>query len=324
MHKLPIDNLCACEQCGKVCRNSATLWKHRYVVHAPATIDAKCPHCPKRFPTEAKFRKHVQRHDTPNNQCGICKKMFRLKSNLKLHMDVVHIRNISSLCHICGASFVYPEMCKAHIEKCKAGMSAIIKRPRRSDPHVGQLHKCHFCTRSFAKIAHIRQHYEVEHNTDERFGLLCLHCNELMATETEKTLHISTTKGERLKCDLCTTRMVIRCDGMFRKHQKMHADNSNSCPVGALENNVLCSLIKNRFLLLLLLQECGIVFLHKNNLYRHLDSAHRKILRFKCDDCDRQFTTNFMYKNHLLTNKHLLMKKQATVNLDIDVDFAME
>ena len=87
-------------------------------LHGCVSVVSSCPFCADTFSTKRELTIHLeQEHDTKQKlKCHICRKMFKSKTGLKLHMDK-HTGNQAFQCSICGASFSQKLHYTGHMNK---------------------------------------------------------------------------------------------------------------------------------------------------------------------------------------------------------------
>lgn len=226
VHKRSLETITKCNQCEKTFADHHLLRRHTLNVHS-AKIDIKCPHCPKHFQSKLAISKHLKRHVEAKLQCDICKKMFRLKKNLTIHIQMVHIREPSHVCHLCGSAYVYATRLTKHIRQCENGGNMKPKRCHRTKAEIMksmpvQNVKCHFCSKSFTSMTAIRKHYAEQHAADGvRVKMICQFCNQLLESMAQKAIHIGANDPELFKCNLCPSK--LRCEQRFYRHRMLHA-----------------------------------------------------------------------------------------------------
>jgi Zinc finger, C2H2 type len=101
-HKAELNNeINDCKICGKVFRTSSYLRSHQKQVHEKPTFT--CEVCGELCHTSAKFESHMRKH-TRFFFCDVCKKPFRRKDELQVHL-CRHFSRRDFPCHLCEKAF---------------------------------------------------------------------------------------------------------------------------------------------------------------------------------------------------------------------------
>ncbi|XP_013870817.1 zinc finger protein 341 [Austrofundulus limnaeus] len=151
-----------------------------------------CPHCPKVFPCERYFRRHLPTHGVGGRfKCQICKKAFKTEHYLKLHTRI-HSGEKPFKCSLCEATFNRKDKVKRHMlihepfkkYKCPfkthVGCTKEFNRPDKLKAHILshsgiKPYKCLFCQKTFSRRAHMLEHQQ-SHTDNYRFR--CSTCNK--------------------------------------------------------------------------------------------------------------------------------------------------
>lgn len=128
-----------CEECGMAFSLIGALNAHK-LAHSDEK-PVQCPHCPKRFKTAHRLRRHEDTHQGTEYICPECGLKLNTKRTLKNHM-VVHSDVKQFKCQYCGNEFKRAKTLKDHL---------IL--------HTGMHpYSCPFCDRTFAHASNCRSH----------------------------------------------------------------------------------------------------------------------------------------------------------------------
>ena len=134
-----------CPTCGKRYLNAATLQQHIQVIHH-SVYTCYCLRCHQAFPNNA-YQAHLKSHqdqpvqcftcadsfpnenelqghrqvcpkNAPNTPCPWCGKQFNILSNLKTHVESIHLKTIVFRC-TCGTNFFWKMSFRRHIACCQ-------------------------------------------------------------------------------------------------------------------------------------------------------------------------------------------------------------
>lgn len=92
-----------CEACGKSYRDAEHLKRHVRHVHEQIR-KFECDLCGDRFFRSDHLKCHRARHSAPGLKCKVCKKSFKLQTDLDRH-SVVHLDDKKWCCQLCGKGF---------------------------------------------------------------------------------------------------------------------------------------------------------------------------------------------------------------------------
>ncbi|KAM3957592.1 uncharacterized protein ACR2FA_008295 [Aphomia sociella] len=218
----------------------------------------------------------VDKHDVVyNKDVGICMVAFKLD-------------NLSVNCLACGASFYTFGPLLHHTNKDHKGTSAIlcdVCGQHFKDAHLLRLHVktvhentgllCPECGEKFETRSKLRTHQKNQHNINSKHK--CLVCSQTFPSHYMRSRHMAAEhkNREEVKCLHCTKTFVFRSMMMTHlrdTHLKVRNHVCGVCGWKAFNSHRL-----------------------KNHMYKHSGEKN-----FKCDACDKAFTTKKIMRAHYL------------------------
>ena len=139
-----------CEECGKICRSEKGLSSHMKKSHQKKE-PLICPHeeCKKVFKRKQSLKMHIQFvHDKvpleKKHSCSYCTKKFHKPIRLERHVNTTHLNKREIKCEQCEYTTNYPHSLKIHIESI----------------HLGIMYDCDYpgCTKSYNKKVNLYAH----------------------------------------------------------------------------------------------------------------------------------------------------------------------
>ncbi|XP_063234425.1 uncharacterized protein LOC134537668 [Bacillus rossius redtenbacheri] len=195
-----------CRFCGEVFLSDAERVKHREKHHEKHW---KCPTCHHTFATEEKLQTHVRWHENKELEvyvCNVCSKEFKLKVNLKIHVESKCGTDPQHVCKVCGKAFMTRGTLITHTLL-----------------HTGEkTFLCRFCGKSFRLKVEMQRH-ERSHTGEKPF--VCKVCGKAFAHRESLVTHNTLHTGIRpYMCETCGG--TFSCIGNLIKHKKTHR---NTC-----------------------------------------------------------------------------------------------
>lgn len=144
-----------------------------------------------------------------------------------------------------------------------------------------KLHECPSCSEQFDSYNKLYRHKLKEHEPSDK--LSCTFCEKTFKTNAALKIHINQYHAEVKPSFACT---VFGCTKTFltKRFQQNHVKRHDSATVE------ICA-------------ECGIQFVSKFNLEKHIKRVHLKERNFACDICDYRGFYKFNIVEHM--KKHL-------------------
>jgi KRAB domain-containing zinc finger protein len=232
------------------------------------------------------------------HQCRLCLKEFDWPSDLKTHMDGVHL-GVKFDCLECDFKATTKGSLIKHVDTVHRGIRKF---------------KCNECERSFSHYGNLARHIQSVHNKI-RFVCTGKGCDNSYSRQGDLNNHIkSFHEGQEHRCDQCGK--VSTTKGALKRHiQTVHSDERrfvcsfDNCEKSFNQNSALKRHIKSahegvRYPC----SVCDKSFTSRGNLKTHISSVHTKT-RYQCDHCEKSFTT----RGHL--NTHVKRKHQNSTNV---------
>ncbi|XP_023939791.2 zinc finger protein 585B-like [Bicyclus anynana] len=240
--------------------------------------------------------------DISNMACKLCPEMVTDLYELIDHLIIQHgmvynkdvglcmvafkLDNFNLYCLACGASFYTFGPLLHHTNKDHKGTSAILcdicgqhfKHVNLLRAHVKIVHEntgmlCPECGEKFETRAKLKTHQKNQHDVDKKYK--CLVCSQTFQSHYKRSRHMATEHKNRqeIKCLHCPKTFVFRSMMMTHlrdTHLKVRNHICGVCGWKAFNSNRL-----------------------KNHMYKHSGEKN-----FKCDACDKAFTTKKIMRAH--------------------------
>ena len=191
-------------------------------------------------------------------KCETCKKEFKTKEYLKIHINSIHEKTKTFECKVCSKLFYKAVTLLTHKKQ--------VHENRRK-------HECEFCSKSFVNKVKLKSHIQSIHESKK------IHCDTCGKDFAPSYLdeHVALAHGTNNMETKCET-----CDKTFKtkKYMKRHATLVHT----KLEKIWKC-------------KRCSRSFSSKTYLRNHNRQVHNKE-KHKCVKCEKQFTSAFYLKHH--------------------------
>ncbi|XP_073829582.1 uncharacterized protein [Musca autumnalis] len=209
-----------CEVCGKCCRNTENLKKHKISKH---TAEGKkrlyeCEICQKRFPSKWVLKNHKEIHKTGSDYVCKCGKGFATEERLRVHEKRNH--NAERVCEQCGKTAPNGYILRQHILEHHQG----IKKPKWP---------CDICNAELSSHTNLKRHKQSAHN-DGSTVYICGECGKTSVSEQalQKHKHYAHSIKAKFKCSLCDKafKMPIQLREHMATHTGEHLYTCKYCP----------------------------------------------------------------------------------------------
>lgn len=312
-----------CYVCDTVCE-SEDLFDVHLVIHN-YMLPHKCVDCstekaPVVIKTLVLLNKHFESHGF-NYVCEYCPLRFRSYPPLYDHSRNFHTEQKEGFnCDICGQIFVEIRKFQKHV-----------RAHRNQD---SQRYKCATCGKTFQTGTILRRHEGIH---KKESTLICPFCQRTFNHEANfkqhKMRHLQQQQQEQngYPCTVCETHFTNAVD--LRNHMKQHFPDdplyntktdilplnlrdSSSYPRPCEEANckyiapsypLMWSHYKNHYKMYDC-QDCHRKFATATILKNHINVIHKKIRKYRCEICEKQFGYQHKFKEHM--NMHLGIKSR--------------
>ncbi|XP_041472505.1 zinc finger protein 11-like [Lytechinus variegatus] len=266
------------------------------------------PHHGESFPSKCDLSNHIVNHgksykcdisSQENNEhershddqmpfeCQYCKKRFRLKHDLQVHIRI-HTKEKPYECPYCKKKFSRKKECDMHVIKhpgvdfpecslCKKKFASLDMKHRHMKRYHGivdlectkeNYHECQYCDKKFGLKGTLKKHIRI-HTKDKPFQ--CKHCGKEYSHQPSLSEHVGKTQPECPKC-----KEKFACKTMRRKHMKI-------CVLDYLQDED-----KEYSQKLINCSHCGESFPSKCDLANH-NIKHNAEKSYDCYYCDKSF-----------------------------------
>ena len=228
----------------------------------------KCEECDTIFRKEINLKSHMAVHTgTKDFVCPVCEKLFKTNPNLVRHQGT-HEDIKPYKCKSCEATFSQSSSIKTHVER------------RHTE------HNCKLCSEKFQNGPALIRHNITQHEGEKPHS--CKECGKGMVTKRELDDHMRRHTGEKpFPCCKCG-KFFMNTSGL-RNHKKKHRIEEGTLTVEKLERHeskrICC-------------EHCGKYFFQPSHYARHM-KGHKGIKEFKCDQCDKAYTSGTSLLQHI-------------------------
>lgn len=240
--------------------------------------------CKKAFASSDMLASHQSRHVTTKYVCDQCLQTFRMKKDLDMHNQFVHLKSLPVVCHRCGIGITDDIELQLHTDnKCKLAKqnrrsvktvvsTTMKKRIPPTDPTDPSANdrtgmNCAVCPRKYFHIKSLLLHYRNEHNDWDSTGemaKICRKCYHQFDSAEESAAHFEAAHN-RWQCEICKKSLI--CQESLDRHMKRHPNKKRPFK---------CEL-------------CGAQFLRNFMLQLHHRRRHTDERPFECPVCHKRF-----------------------------------
>ncbi|XP_058798734.1 zinc finger protein ZFP2-like isoform X11 [Phymastichus coffea] len=276
-----------CDRCSQRFSTRRGLAQHR--IDHTSSPRIRCEQCrwrPTFFLDRRALEAHVEtRHNVLPVECDHCKRKFKTKHSLVVHLGVHDKRLICELCgDKCSSAPVLREHVRRHKKEyrqlcrlCgkgfydKVSLDAHLVTHTEERPFV-----CEICQKSYRSLSYLRTHRKAHDDPANRKKYACQQCPFQSFHKKSLTLHVSAHAGDNTtSCHLCAKLITKQ---HLKDHLRIHAG----------EQPYVC-------------EYCGKTFAMKKNLVVHT-RTHTGEKPYKCERCGRDFAQSNTLKVHMKTH----------------------
>ncbi|KAG5669502.1 hypothetical protein PVAND_017389 [Polypedilum vanderplanki] len=145
---------CECDLDGKTFKTKEKLYKHMRYHHL--TQFKECQICGKNTKSLDHHMKQVHTTETDKIQCQICKKIYKIKNTLKIHLKT---HNKQHQCQLCGKKIARIVELKQHLKTYENQFAF----------------RCEQCQKNFVSLANLRNHWKI-HDKNRQKQHKCQQC----------------------------------------------------------------------------------------------------------------------------------------------------
>ncbi|XP_013200064.2 zinc finger protein 879 [Amyelois transitella] len=279
-----------CEHCGKNVKGEEEINGHYKSFHDPSVGALQCDICFCRFKDRRRLNSHLRIH-REKYCCRNCDFVAKGEACVRRH-HAWH-RGTKFSCQYCEQTFPKLTSCLSHTRL----------------KHAAELPWCEICGESFIGEKGVQTHKKLAHKNVEAPKCVCADCGTRFLSEQALARH-----RRPRRCGLCS---CVRCGDAFAslqllKYHLVQVHGSGEQPLTAD-----CAECGVRFHSTAALQrhaaacgagaacvQCGEHFAAEPELAAHEAERHPASDAFRCDECDKVFTSVYYFRDHYSRGHH--------------------
>ena len=196
-----VDKPYRCNICHKQFKKHSILI-HHFTAHSNIKSFA-CPDCDKKYKKRTHLDEHKKTHQPLEYMCSVCGAFFLSNSNLKSHMNRIHLGLRPFKCDQCDKSFSEMRNMEEHSQRIH----------RNDRPWM-----CDLCGKRFKAVGDLRRHTS-SHSSVKKYA--CDMCDYQCKRQDYLRKHLRIHTGEKpYHCEACEMRFSNRTSLVL--HQKKH------------------------------------------------------------------------------------------------------
>ena len=207
----------ACQQCGK-CYTKKDNLKDHVNRHLGLVISHCCTQCKKEFRQKSTLNMHIQQKhlnpdangQAPANACQKCDKKFRGKHELVYHVKFAHEKVFDHVCSVCSRPFERQKDLRTHFNSVHLKL---------------RLYPCTVCDKKFSISSQLYTHVRSVH--EKRRDFLCVECGGTFSCKAGLEQH-RLTVHLKLRSFICD-----QCDQSFARQSRfrLHLKNNHTAHI---------------------------------------------------------------------------------------------
>ncbi|XP_046141150.1 zinc finger protein 12-like isoform X2 [Osmia bicornis bicornis] len=207
----------SCDMCQKRCGSEAALEEHQKT-HEGASF-LQCSICKLKYKTTLGLKNHyIRKHSTvdPKFTCDYCGRCFKLKHDLGIHIDRIHLNPPEYICRFCG-----------RVVKNILNHEATHEEEANKDT---TRYRCDHCPKEFKLLNGLANHLLKKHN-DRQPSMLRTLCEQSFESSKDFYQHVlPKEKIDSYKCNICGK--IYANEQNLRKHVSVHSQTYKCHPCG--------------------------------------------------------------------------------------------
>ncbi|KAJ2943461.1 hypothetical protein O0L34_g12268 [Tuta absoluta] len=311
-----------CRFCDKHFQNKTLHMDHENSVHTREIVHI-CDICNKRYFYKGTITKHLLWHAGLNKKffCETCGHSFNDRTNLRYHIDAVHLNLRKFPCDQCNKTFKAKKVLKEHVATKHLGIEyaqypckecpAIFKSWRSRRHHLDTHHPnkefpernevvinpnaysyyCKVCPEVFHNRGRFKAHV-LRHSKEGKLPHMCHVCGLSFSTtytlRRHEQLHIGL---KPFKCDICQ-KAFSHPTQVVRHKKNVHnpvKTEKIKCPICKQNVRNMDKHQKIHTTRPYMCEQCHRSYPEKNTLNRHIREFHLGIYKHNCDICNTKF-----------------------------------
>ena len=142
--------------------------------------------------------------------------------------------------------------------------------------------KCHFCAVRFIQFKDLKQHIGTEHEGKKPHN--CSLCNSGFILKAQLTRHFKVVHEKSNFCAICHTDFALK--STLKTHMKAVHEDIQSIAQKPTKERLKCN-------------QCDKTYSGKMALESHVEVVHLQLKKFQCDQCPLNFASKNGFKNHV-------------------------
>jgi len=274
--------------------------------HSADIKPIQCEQCDKSYKVQSQLKVHMQiiHSNEKLYKCDLCSKFFATKGQFSSH-NQIHIGKKQFACNICSKQFLRLNHLKPHI------LEVHQKNSDLCDLSGIKPYKCVECGACFSESRSLRLHYKL--HLGKKVPLDVGEINDKLASENPKDFKPKPPRkrpkqnGKKLfsiLCDYCPK--TFSTEYFLKQHLTIHTgEKPHSCDLCSMKFRLKSTLRIHKIRHTggkLLCDICAKPFVTSTDLKMHKINHHSNDKAHKCDQCDKAFAAPAQLKRHMVSH----------------------